>query len=98
MPMFAATVIQYSLPASVNGSSSAHAASRITLNTRCCSDSTESQRTKPTPLSAPSMPPANPRNDRKIAPAYGMGAPTPPVVSIAATANSTAANDTSSTR
>ena len=67
-PMLAATVIQYSVPAWVSGSSSAQASSTTTLNTRCRSDSAATQPSRPEACSAPSRPPTAPRKDTNTAP------------------------------
>src|SRR2546426_771072 len=56
---------------------------------RWSSDSAEIHRVTPSPCSAPSRPPAIPRKDRKIGPAYGLDAPPrPPAVSVSDTRDS----------
>ena len=96
--MFAATVIQYSLPAAVSGSASAITSMTTTLNTRCRSETVATQVIRPEACRAAKAPPSAARKDRKTAPEYGFAAPpVPPLVSVAATTNSSSTYTTTST-
>ena len=96
--MFAATVIQYSLPAAVSGSASAITSRTTTLNTRCRSATVATQVIRPEACRAAKAPPSAARKDRKTAPEYGFAAPpVPPLVSVAATTNSISTYTTTST-
>src|ERR671914_2714022 len=97
-PMFAATVIQYSVPAPVNGSASAHSSSTPMLNRRWRSDSAATHDDSPDACSAAIPAAAAARNDRNTAPAYTLAAPPcPPLVSSADTSISSRTNTPSST-
>src|SRR5690242_18794188 len=95
--MFAATVIQYSVPAEVSGSASATTSSVNALKTWCRSATVPTQVIRPEACRAAKTPPSAARKDRKTAPAYGFAAPpVPPLVSVAATTNNSSTYTTTS--